>query len=270
MERRHQLGLDSYDRLFPNQDTMPRGGFGNLIALPLQKISREQGRTEFLNTEMCPYPDQWSYLSSVERMTQAAAERLILEAMHQGGDLIGVRFSSTEDDEEPDPWTLPLSRKKPEKPIKGPLPAAMEIVRTNLLFIEKKGLPPDLMNRLLRLAAFQNPEFYRAQAMRLAAYDKPRVIACGEDLPRHLALPRGCLPELTALLEGHKIKTTVRDERFAGTPIDAVFHGLLRPAQEEAVAKILPFDDGLVCAPTAFGKTAVAAWLIAKRAVNTW
>jgi superfamily II DNA or RNA helicase len=125
------------------------------------------------------------------------------------------------------------------------------------------------MDRLLRLAAFQNPEFYKAQAMRLSTYDKPRVIACGEDLPRHLALPRGCLAEVTAFLEGLKIKTVVQDERTVGTPIDVVFHGSLRLAQEEAVAKVLQHDDGLMCAPTAFGKTAVAAWLIAKRGVNT-
>ncbi len=269
MERRHQLGLDSYDRLFPNQDTMPKGGFGNLIALPLQKVPREQGRSVFLDEEMQPYPDQWAYLGSVKRMAQAASERLISETLQQGGDLIGVRFASTEDDEVPDPWTLPPSRRSPEKAIKGPMPASVEIIRANLLFIDKKGLPPDLMNRLLRLAAFQNPEFYKAQAMRLATYDKPRVIACGEDLPRHLALPRGCLAEVLAFLEGLKIKTIVRDERGGGAPIDATFHGALRPIQDEAVAKILQHDDGLICAPTAFGKTAVAACLIAKRGVNT-
>ncbi len=268
MERRHQIGLDSYDRFFPNQDTMPKGGFGNLIALPLQKIPREQGRTEFLDEEMQPYPDQWGYLSSVQRMTQAAAERLVSEALRQDGDLVGIRVPSIDDDEEPDPWTLPPSRKRPDKHIPGPLPATVEIVRANLLFIAKKGLPPDLMNRLLRLAAFQNSEFYKAQVMRLSTYDKPRVIACGEDLPRHLALPRGCLAEVIALLEGHKIKAVVRDERFAGTPIDVLFHGTLRPTQEEAVAKVLKHDDGLICAPTVFGKTAVAAWLIAKRGAN--
>lgn len=269
MERRHQIGLDSYDRFFPNQDTMPKGGFGNLIALPLQKAPRELGRSVFLDEEMCPYEDQWDYLNSVKRMTQGLAERLISDALQHGGDLIGVRFASTEDEESPDPWTLPPSRKRPEKPVNGALPASIEIVRANLLFIDKKGLPPDLMNRLLRLAAFQNPEFYKAQSMRLATYDKPRVIACGEDLPRHLALPRGCLAEVTAFLEGLKIKPVVRDERAAGRPIGATFHGTLRPKQEEAVAKVLEHDDGLICAPTAFGKTAVAAWLIAKRGVNS-
>ena len=269
MERRHQLGLDSYDRFFPNQDTMPKGGFGNLIALPLQKNPRESGFTEFLDAEMRPYADQWGFLNSVQRTTQAAAERLVSEALQRGGDVIGVRFASVEDGDEPDPWTLPPSRKRPDKPIKGPLPASVEIVRSNLLFIEKKGLPPEMMNRLLRIAAFQNPEFYKAQAMRLSTFDKPRVIACGEDLLRHLALPRGCLDEVVTFLEGHKVKVVVRDERFAGNPIDVQFHGSLRPRQEEAVAKIIKYDEGLICAPTAFGKTVVASWLIAKRAVNT-
>lgn len=268
MERRHQLGLDSYDRLFPNQDTMPKGGFGNLIAMPLQKVPRDSGFTEFLDDELRPYADQWSFLSSIRRMSQSAAERLIAEAL-QHGDLIGIRIASVDDEAEPDPWTLPPSRKSPDRPIKGPLPAFVEIVRSNLLFLDKKALPPEMLNRLLRIAAFQNPEFYKAQAMRLSTYDKPRVIVCGEDLPKHVALPRGCLADVLAFLEDHKIKPIVRDERLSGKAIVAEFQGTLRPAQEEAVSKVLRHDDGLICAPTAFGKTAVAAWLIAKRTVNT-
>jgi superfamily II DNA or RNA helicase len=269
MERRHQLGLDSYDRFFPNQDTMPKGGFGNLIALPLQKVPRASGFTEFLDDKLVPYADQWGFLNSVQRMTQASAEKLITDVLHHGGELIGVRFARREDGDEPDPWTLLPSRKRSDKQIKGPLPTSVEIVYSNLLFIEKKGLPPEMMNRLLRIAAFQNPEFYKAQAMRLPTFDKPRVIACGEDLPRHLALPRCCLEEVVTFLEDQKVKAIIRDERFPGKPIDVQFHGALRPRQEEAVARILKHDDGLICAPTAFGKTAVAAWLIAKRAVNT-
>jgi hypothetical protein len=176
MERRHQLGLDSYDRFFPNQDTMPKGGFGNLIAFPLQKIPRESGFTEFLDDEMRPYPDQWSFLASIPRRTQSAAERLISEAL-QHGDLIGVRIASVDDEDRPDPWTLPPSRKQPDKPIKSPLPATVEVVRSNLVFVEKKGLPPEMLNRLLRIAAFQNPEFIRR---------KP----CGFRLLTSLALSR--------------------------------------------------------------------------------
>ncbi len=266
MERRHQLGLDSYDRFFPNQDTMPKGGFGNLIALPLQKGPRSEHHTEFLDADLQPYPDQWAYLSSMRRMTQAEAERLILEAQKHG-DLIGVRLSVADDDE-PDPWTLPPSRRRIEKPIEGPLPATVSVVQSSLVYIEKKGLPPALMNRILRIAAFQNPEFYKAQAMRLSTFDKPRVIGCGEDLGKHLALPRGCLADVIELLQSLKIKPEMRDERFAGAPIEAAFHGILREKQQEAVDAIIQHDNGFLCAPTAFGKTAVSAWLIAKRAVN--
>ncbi|MDH3443798.1 MAG: DEAD/DEAH box helicase family protein, partial [Deltaproteobacteria bacterium] len=268
MERRHQLGLDSYDRFFPNQDTMPKGGFGNLIALPLQKGPRDSGFTEFLDDELRPYADQWGFLSSMRRVSQSLAERLISEAL-QRGDLIGVRIATVDDEDEPDPWTLPPSRKRPETPIKGPLPTSCQIVLANLVFINKKALPPAMLNRLLRIAAFQNPEFYKAQAMRLSTFDKPRVIACGEDLAKHLALPRGCLSEVLSFLDGHGIKPILRDERLLGKPIQAEFYGTLRPAQEEAVTQVVRHNEGVICAPTAFGKTAVAAWLIAKRKVNT-
>lgn len=268
MERRHQLGLDSYDRLFPNQDTMPKGGFGNLIALPLQFAPRKSGNSVFIDAELCPYPDQWKFLSTIRRMSIAAAEEIISDAQ-RNGDLIGVRISNADDEDAQDPWTMPPSRKHRERPIEGPLPDSVQIVRANLIYIEKQGLPPAMLNRLLRVAAFQNPEFYKAQAMRLPTYAKPRVIACGEDFPTHIAVPRGCLSDVLALLRTHHILPETRDERFAGNPIEAEFDVQLRPVQEEAVGEVSKHDEGILCAPTAFGKTAVAAWLIAKRKVNT-
>jgi hypothetical protein len=267
MELRHQLGLESYDRFFPNQDTMPKGGLGNLIALPLQKIPRAEGNSVFVDSEFRPYPDQWAFLGSVERMSPDAVEAVVREAQ-QRGDLIGVRIS-TMDDAEQDPWALPPSQKRIDRPIPGPFPLAVQIVRANLLYIEKNGLPSAMLNRLLRLAAFQNPEFYKAQAMRLPTFNKPRVIACGEDLANHIALPRGCLAEVIELFEAHRIKPDIRDERCAGRAIDVEFCGQLRPSQEDAVSMIAEHDEGILCAPTAFGKTAVAAWLIAARRVNT-
>ena len=268
MERRHQLGLDSYDRFFPSQDTMPKGGFGNLIGLPLQAVPRKAGNSVFVDTNFQPYPDQWAFLAALERVPMVVAEEIIAEAQRKG-DLIGVRASVTDDEDRQDPWTLPPSKKWLNRPIPGPLPESVQIVRANLVYVEKKGLPSAMLNRLLRLAAFQNPEFYKAQKMRLSTYAKPRVIACGEDFAEHVALPRGCLSEIVAVLEDHGIRPEVRDERCAGTPIEAEFQGDLRPLQLEAVAKITRHDEGILCAPTAFGKTAVAAWLIAKRKVNT-
>jgi hypothetical protein len=267
MEFRHQVGLESYDRFFPNQDTMPKGGLGNLIALPLQKIPRAEGNSVFVDSEFRPYQDQWAFLASVERMSAAAVETVVREAQKRG-DLIGVRISIM-DDAAQDPWALPPSQKRIDRPIPGPFPPAVQIVRANLLFIEKAGLPPAMLNRLLRLAAFQNPEFYKAQAMRLPTFNKPRVIACGEDLANHIALPRGCLAEVMELFEAHHIKPDIRDERCAGHAIDVEFCGQLRSSQQDAVSMIAEHDEGILCAPTAFGKTAVAAWLIAARKVNT-
>jgi superfamily II DNA or RNA helicase len=267
MEHRHQLGLDSYDRFFPNQDTMSKGGFGNLIALPLQYAPRKLGNSVFIDSNFRPYSDQWQFLSTVPQMPADAAEEIVSQAQSRG-DLIGVRISVADEDGL-DPWTLPPSRKRAEHPIDGPLPESVQVIRANLVYVEKKDLPPAMLNRLLRLAAFQNPEFYKAQAMRLSTYDKPRVIACGQEFAQHIAVPRGCLSETLALLEEHRIRPEVRDERFPGAAICAEFRGQLRPVQEDAVEKILQHDEGILCAPTAFGKTAVAAWLIAKRKVNT-
>ncbi len=247
---------------------MPKGGFGNLIALPLQFLPRKSGNSVFIDGNFQPYPDQWEFLSTIRRMPADAAGSIVSEAQRRG-DLIGVRMSNTDDLEAEDPWALPPSRKRKEQPIGGPLPKTVQIIRANLVYVEKKDLPPVMLNRLLRLAAFQNPEFYKAQAMRLSAYDKPRVIACGEEFPQHIAVPRGCLKETLALLEAHKILPEIRDERYAGTTIDVQFEGQLRAPQQEAAEKIAADDEGILCAPTAFGKTAVAAWLIAKRRVNT-
>jgi superfamily II DNA or RNA helicase len=266
MERRHQIGLDSYDRFFPNQDTMPKGGFGNLIALPLQKASRNQDNSVFLDNQLKPYPDQWTFLSSVQRMSRADTE-LIVEDAQRKGDLVGVRISLAEEDGRPDPWTLLPSRRRLDSPISGPFPKSVEITRANLVYVAKKGLPAAMLNRLLRVGAFQNPEFYQAQSMRLSTYDKPRVIGCGDDLPHHIGLPRGSLADALELLRRHSVKTIVRDERYSGPPIGVEFRGNLRTHQEEAAQAVIAHDDGVVCAPTAFGKTVLAAWLIAHRDV---
>jgi superfamily II DNA or RNA helicase len=267
MERRPEIGFKSYDRLFPNQDTMPQGGFGNLIALPLQKQARQRGNTVFLDEQFEPYADQWAFLASVRRMSRAYVEALVHDAESKGR-IIGVRVVMPDEDDD-DPWQSPPSRRQKEPPISGPLPEKLEIVLGDQIYITKVGVPPGLRNRLACLAAFQNPEFYRAQAMRLPTYDKPRIIACAEDHSQHFALPRGCLDELIALLGTLKIQPVVRDERFSGFPLKVEFCGALRPGQLKAAESLLRHDMGVLAATTAFGKTVVAAWLIAQRGVNT-
>jgi len=135
------------------------------------------------------------------------------------------------------------------------------------IYIANDQLPPDLRNQLIRIAAFQNPEFYKAQAMRLPTHDKPRIIACAEDHGQFLGLPRGCLDEVQALFAGLDIPANLRDERFTGEPLQVSFTGELRPDQTIAAEAMLAHDTGVLSATTAFGKTVVAAWLIAQRGV---
>jgi superfamily II DNA or RNA helicase len=268
MEARPEVGLGSYDRLFPNQDTLPSGGFGNLIALPLQKQARERENSVFLDELFSPYSDQWAFLSSVTRISKAQIEALVRDAESKGR-ILGVRAAIVDDDDEDSPWTLPPSRRHKELPISGPLPETLEVVIADQIYVPKEALVPGLRNRLIRLAAFQNPEFYRAQAMRLPVYGKPRIISCAEDLPKHLGFPRGCLEEITALLKELHIQTVIRDERFAGTPLSLSFCGSLRSEQQIAADSMLRHETGVLAATTAFGKTVIAAMLIAKREVNT-
>ena len=266
MERRPDVGLDSYDRLFPNQDFLPQGGFGNLIALPLQKVPRDQANSVFVDDNLKPWPDQWAFLAGQQRVGRAQAEGLVQEAERRGR-VLGVRLPSDEEDDIA-PWTAPPSRRTRDAPIVGELPQTLELVLGNQIYIAKEGLPPALRNRLLRLAAFQNPEFYKAQAMRLSTYGKPRVIACAEDHPHHIGLPRGCLDDVRATLQDLGIRVATRDERHGGQPLRIDFSGELRPEQKSAVQALLAHDMGVLAATTAFGKTVVAAWLIARRGVN--
>lgn len=261
--RTRQLKLKSYDRLFPNQDTMPKGGFGNLIALPLQKWPRERDCSVFLDVDLRPHPDQWAFLAAIQPMDLHDIEPTILRAT-DGVHPLDVTFIDDED------LATPWKRESGStKKLTGPMPASLTVTLANLIYFEKAQLPQALANRLIRLAAFQNPEFYKAQAMRMSVWDKPRVIGNAENYPQHIALPRGCLDAALALLRDNGIACDLRDERFGGEPIDAAFVGTLRLDQEAAVAAMLHHDIGVLCAPTAFGKTVTAAAMIARRGVNT-
>lgn len=267
MEGRPDIGLDSYDRLCPNQDTMPHGGFGNLIALPLQKGPRSQDNSVFLDDSFIPWPDQWTFLASIRKIGRSQAEGIVQEAERRGR-ILGVRLPPQEDGDN-EPWTAPPSRHRKEEPIVGAFPSTLELVLGSQIYVAKDGLHPGLRNRLLRLAAFQNPEFYKAQSMRLSTYDKPRVIGCAEDHSQHLGLPRGCLDDVCQSLTSLGIRTTIRDERRSGERVNVTFCGQLRPEQQRAADAMLRHETGVLAATTAFGKTVVAAWLIAQRQVST-
>lgn len=261
--RTHQLKLSSYDRLFPNQDRMPKGGFGNLIALPLQKRARAQNNSVFVDDSLEPYIDQWAFLATIQPMPKDDIEPAIVCATGNRHPL-DVTFVAEEYQQEP--WKL---QQPTQQKLACPLPESVSVTLANLVYFDKSELPQPLANKLIRLAAFQNPEFYKAQAMRLPVWNKPRIIGCAENFPKHIALPRGCLDAALELLSDNGITAVIRDERFVGEPIDVSFAGTLRQDQEAALAAMLEHDAGILCAPTAFGKTVTAAALIARRGVNT-
>jgi superfamily II DNA or RNA helicase len=269
MSRRHELSMESYDRLFPNQDTMPRGGFGNLIALPLQHETRKQGNSVFIDGRFEAFSDQWAFLATVTRLEPTAVEAMAKEATRTG-QVLGVRFSEVVDaDETAAPWSRPPSGRLRPPRVDGPLPSEVGAALAQRLFVEKAGLPSQLLNQLKRLAAFQNPEFYKKQKMRLSTATTPRVVACFEELPRFIALPRGCLSQAQALFRELGVKLTVEDRRHDGAPPDFKFDGDLTTVQKKAASALLAHDTGVFWGPPGIGKTVLGTYLIAERARST-
>jgi len=268
MSRRHELSMGSYDRLFPNQDTMPRGGFGNLIALPLQYEPRQQGNSVFVDASFQAYDDQWSYLASLPRIAPSFVESLASEATRRGL-VIGVRLAEPSDGEESTPWKRRPSGRPRQVPISDPLPREVRAVLAQRLFVEKANLPSPLLNEIKRLAAFQNPEFYKKQSMRLSTAMTPRVIACAEELAQHIALPRGCLGDLEELFQAHGADLKVEDQLQEGEPLDVELKGELTAVQQQAAEALLQHDIGVFVAPPGVGKTVLGTYLVAKRARST-
>jgi len=248
MARRHQLSMSSYDRLFPNQDTLPRGGFGNLIALPLQHEPRKAGNSVFLGEDFQPHSDQWAYLASLPRMAPSTVESIARKATQQGK-VVGIRFSSvSEDGKDNAPWERPPSGQLEKAHITEPIPTEVHAVLAQRLFVEKTDLPSPLLNQIKRLAAFQNPEFYKKQSMRLSTALTPRVISCAEEFPKHIALPRGCQDELAALLQQYGSTLTIDDQRNPGEPLDVHFDGKLTAIQKQVVNILRKHDIGVFVA----------------------
>ncbi len=267
MSRRHELSMQSYDRLFPSQDTLPKGGFGNLIALPFQRKPRQAGNTLFLNDDLEPlsWQEQWRFLASVPRLTAGSVIALSEEATRTSR-VLGVGMPEADDEE-----TSARPARKGEKRLRlaVPLPAEIPAVLCQHLNFEKAGLPSALIGRLKRLAAFQNPEFYKRERLRLSTARVPRVISCADDSAAWLALPRGCRGDVEALLEANGSRLVVEDARQSGSPLPCTFLGELTKPQQEAAKAILGQDMGVLVAPPGTGKTVIGTYLIATRGVST-
>lgn len=261
MEKRHELRFKSYDRLFPNQDTLPKGGLGNLIALPLQFKARENNNSVFIDEYFLPYQDQWRFLNGVSKLSESELHLFINEL--SGGNELGILRQS--EDEEGRPWEKSRVNYRLSK---TDFPGFVRITKANMLYLRKDGFSDKALNTVKRLAAFRNPEFYRAQAMRLPTFNKPRVISLSDEMFGYLCLPRGCELDLVELLNGYKVDFELNNETSDGRPVDVTFNGELRGEQAEALEALLNFDNGVLSATTAFGKTVIAAKLISARKLN--
>jgi superfamily II DNA or RNA helicase len=263
MARRHEIRFASYDRMFPNQDTLPKGGFGNLIALPLQGGARRKGNSVFVDADFEPHPDPWAFLSGVERLSPERVEALS-KALDTEGELGAMEGAPA--DEADAPW---LAWRPPPNLSRDDFPDVFRCVEGNRLFVQKRGLSQRAMNRIRRLAAFPNPAFHAKQRMRMSTFGVPRVVCVADETERWIALPRGTRPALEALAEGAGVEPSFEDQRETGQPLAVRFTGKLRMDQAFAVDALASEDDGVLAAATAFGKTVAAIALIARLGRST-
>ncbi len=255
MENHSGLSFGSYDRLFPSQDSLPSGGFGNLIALPLQYQPRQCGNSEFVNEDLVSYPDQWQFLAGVAQLPQRQL-RALLQA-----------FDADSPEPVAKPWELgiPIAKTRVDN-----CPARLTIVLANQVFIPVNALPSKLLARLKRKASFANPVFFKKQAMRFSTHGIPRYISLARIEQDYLCIPRGCLDDIIQLLSEQDITAEIDDKRESGDELKNIrFLGELRGDQKQAVKKLTAHDVGILHAPTAFGKTVTAIGVIATRKVNT-
>lgn len=253
-----------YDRMLPAQDYMPEGGLGNLIALPLQGQALKNGNSAFVDDEWNAYPNQWKKLQEVHKLSKEFIEDKIKEWGADG--VLGILGDDISGDEEEKtkPW-----EKKKIKFSSSDVDGSLKIIMANQIFIEKDNIKSRMQNQIRRIAAYSNPEFYKNQAMGFSTQEMARIVYCGSDTEDYICIPRGCEENLFERLKDSGIDYEVYDERQIGKRINVSFLGELYPEQRKAATKMLENDTGVLSAATAFGKTAVGAYLVAERKVNT-
>ena len=258
-ERYGRMDFKSYDRFFPNQDRLPDGGFGNLVALPLQGKARKEGNSVFVDESFTAYGDQWSYLLEIKRISEVTVDAIL--AKHETASELGELSTTSESK----PWETPV----PQKISHNDFPANSVFIRSNMLYIPLQRFSAKVVNYLRRIASFKNPEFYARQGMRLPTYNIPRIISCADMEENYIALPRGCEDAVIALFEDSQVSYSIEDKTYHGENINIEFKGKLREEQKAAIANLIAHNNGILNATTAFGKTVTAIGLIAERKVNT-
>ena len=258
MTRNGQMSFNSYDRFFPNQDYLPEGGFGNLVALPLQGQARRKQNSVFVDDDFLVYKDQWAFLYNLKKIQESTIDQLL--RLHYQEELGKLSMSS-----ESKPWVTPL----PQNITQEDFHAKVEIIKADKLYIPLKAVSAKVLNHLKRIAAFKNPEFYSKQVLRLSTYAIPRIISCFDITNEYLAMPRGCEDATRSFLNDNAVTYTITDKTNHGNKISVSFQGEEREEQLEAINALLPYTNGILHATTAFGKTVTAAAIIARKKVNT-
>lgn len=258
MTRNGQMSFNSYDRFFPNQDYLPEGGFGNLVALPLQGQARRKENSVFVDNDFLVYKDQWAFLYNLKKIQESTIDQLL--RLHYQEELGKLSMSS-----ESKPWVTPL----PQNITQEDFHAKVEIIKADKLYIPLKAVSAKVLHHLKRIAAFKNPEFYSKQALRLSTYAIPHIISCFDITNEYLAMPRGCEDATRSFLNDNAVTYTITDKTNHGNKISVSFQGEEREEQLEAINALLPYTNGILHATTAFGKTVTAAAIIARKKVNT-
>lgn len=259
MTHNGQMSFNSYDRFFPNQDYLPEGGFGNLVALPLQGQARRKENSVFVDNDFLVYKDQWAFLYNLKKIRESTIDQLL--RLHYQEELGKLSMSS-----ESKPWVTPPL---PQNITQEDFHAKVEIIKADKLYIPLKAVSAKVLNHLKRIAAFKNPEFYNKQALRLSTYAIPRIISCFDITNEYLAMPRGCEDATRSFLNDNAVTYTITDKTNHGNKISVSFQGEEREEQLEAINALLPYTNGILHATTAFGKTVTAAAIIARKKVNT-
>lgn len=250
------ITFEAFDRMLPAQDTIPDGGFGNLIALPFQGKAQREGNSVFVDEQFEPFPDQWLYLSQVQLIPRSTVQNLIETTGDNPHGLATVTVANK-------------TKRYAQKPRKRPpltsrdFPSSLPVTQADMLYIPEKSLSPAAQMEIRGLATFANPEFYRAQAMHQSVFGKPRLIDLSELRDGYVAIPRGCKTQLEQLLRETGVTAHYSDERKSDNQIVMTFKGALRPEQQIAAEQLLGYEDGIMSAPTGFGKTVIGAYLIA-------
>ena len=256
------ITFEAFDRMLPAQDTIPDGGFGNLIALPFQGKAQREGNSVFVDEQFEPFPDQWLYLSQVQLIPRSTVQNLIETT---GNNPHGLSTATVAN----------KAKRYAQKPRKRPpltsrdFPSSLPVTQADMLYIPEKSLSPAAQMEIRGLATFANPEFYRAQAMHQSVFGKPRLIDLSELRDGYVAIPRGCKTQLEQLLRETGVTARYSDERKSDNQIVMTFKGALRPEQQIAAEQLLGYEDGIMSAPTGFGKTVIGAYLIASIGLPT-